>query len=160
MIGPAISQPIDGGRIVLINKDDRLVAHEQPVEILVLKPVRMLQRGLERHQVDDIDEPDAPIGRCRRVDIDPPWLGSFTGNNNSDVTPAAQPMVDYRRQAIGVRRHPHHLRLFVGDVIDESRGLGVKHRCGLGRARSVVRRRARLAPLVCSRLFPAIWHAD
>ena len=43
-------------RIAVIGEDHRLVAGEQAVEIAVAEAVRMLIAGLQRHQVDDVDD--------------------------------------------------------------------------------------------------------
>jgi len=58
VIGAAVRQAVDQPRVAVVRENHRLVLREEAVEVAVLKPVRMLALGLQRHQVDDIDHAD------------------------------------------------------------------------------------------------------
>jgi hypothetical protein len=63
VIGAIIRQAMDHIRIAVVSEDHRLVGWKYPVEVLVGKPVRMLLARLQRHEVDNVDHPDAEIGK-------------------------------------------------------------------------------------------------
>ena len=65
-VGPAVGQPMDQPRVPVVGEDDRLVGGEQAVVVPVGQPVRVLARGLQLHQIHDVDEPDLQLRRRAR----------------------------------------------------------------------------------------------
>jgi hypothetical protein len=63
VIGAVIRQAMDHIRVAMVREYYRLVGWKYPVEVLVGKPVRMLLARLQRHEVDNVDHPDAEIGK-------------------------------------------------------------------------------------------------
>ena len=61
-----VGQPVNEPRVAMEGEDDRLVGREQRVEIVIRETVRVLARGLQLHQIDDIDDADLQIGACLR----------------------------------------------------------------------------------------------
>jgi len=69
--------------------------------------------------------PDARPGGAvahRGVHVEPLPLGLLAGDDDVDEVAAAQAVVGHRQQAVGVGRQvdAHHVRLLVGDVVDEA----------------------------------------
>ena len=54
VVGPPVREPVNEPRIAVVREDDRPVRREDPVELAVAQPVRVLARGLELHQVDHV----------------------------------------------------------------------------------------------------------
>ena len=68
--GPPIGQAMDEPWIAVKGKDDRLVDGEERVEVTVGEAVRMLARRLQRHEIDDIDDPYFQFGRVLAQEFD------------------------------------------------------------------------------------------
>ena len=62
LVGPAIGQSVDEPGVSVETEDDVLVPGEEGIVVCVAQPMRMLARGLQLHQIDDIDYPDFQIG--------------------------------------------------------------------------------------------------
>ena len=65
-----VSQSVNEPRIAVEGEDDRLVGREQRVEVVIGEPVRMLARGLQLHQIDDVDDADLQLGRVLAQEVD------------------------------------------------------------------------------------------
>src|SRR6266436_2939295 len=65
-IGQAVNQP----GIAVVGKDDRLVDCKDRVELTVGKPVWMFGCGLNRHQVNYIDDSDLDIRKMLAQQVD------------------------------------------------------------------------------------------
>src|SRR5437660_713401 len=63
MIVPAISEAVNQPGIAVIGKDDRLIHREHGVEIKIRETVRMLGRGLNGHQIDNIYHANPDVGK-------------------------------------------------------------------------------------------------
>src|SRR5579863_1324810 len=61
MIRPAIRQAMDQPGITVVGKNDRFILGEEDIKLFVAQSVRMLASRLERHQIDDINNPDLQI---------------------------------------------------------------------------------------------------
>src|SRR2546428_8986947 len=59
----------------------------------------------------------------RRFHIEPLQRGLLSSNDDVDVVSAAEAMISYRKQGVGIRRkiHAHNISLFIHNVIDEAR---------------------------------------
>ena len=68
--GPPVGQAMDEPRIAVKGEDDRLVDGEKGVEVAVGKAMRMLARRLQRHQIDDIDDPYFEFRRVLTQEFD------------------------------------------------------------------------------------------
>ena len=62
MVGAPIRQAVYQPRITVVGKDDWLVDCKDRVKLRVGQPVWMFGRGLNRHQVNHIDDADFDIG--------------------------------------------------------------------------------------------------
>src|ERR1700688_5242288 len=62
MIGAVIGEAVNQIRIAVIGKDQRPVTGKHAVEFIIADAVRMLILGLQRHQVDDVDDANSQIG--------------------------------------------------------------------------------------------------
>ena len=56
-VGPAIGQPMHERGISVEAEDDMLIFGEKRIVIGFVQAVRVLARGLQPHQIDDIDHP-------------------------------------------------------------------------------------------------------
>ena len=70
MLCSPVGQPVNQPRIAVEGEDDRLVGGEQRVEIVIRKPVRMLARRLQLHQVDDVDDANLQVRGVLAEQID------------------------------------------------------------------------------------------
>src|SRR5690348_10391120 len=70
VVRAAIREPVDEPRIAVEGEHDRLVGGEERVELAVGEPVRMLDVGLEAHQVDDIDDAHLQVGKLAAEQVD------------------------------------------------------------------------------------------
>src|SRR5271165_1120668 len=55
-VGPAISQPMNQRRMAVEAEYDRPIPGEERVVVGFAQAMRMLRRGLESHQIDDVDD--------------------------------------------------------------------------------------------------------
>src|SRR5215472_10875962 len=70
MAGSPVSQPVNEPRVSMEGEDDRPVRCEQRIKFLVRKAVWMLARGLEFHQIYDVDDADLQVRSISANDID------------------------------------------------------------------------------------------
>lgn len=70
MVRTPIGQAVDQPGIPVVGEDDRAICGEQRVELGVRQPVRVLARGLEAHQVDDVDDADLDVGQVLPQQVD------------------------------------------------------------------------------------------
>src|ERR1700734_3054048 len=68
--GAPIGQAMDQPRIAVKGEDDWLVDSEQGVEVAVRQAVRMLTWGLQRHHINDVDDPYFQFGRMLAQELD------------------------------------------------------------------------------------------
>src|SRR5271169_1001169 len=68
--GPPIGEAMDQPRIAVKGEDDWFVDSEQGVEVAVLQAVRMLAWGLQRHHINDVDDPYFQFGRMLAQELD------------------------------------------------------------------------------------------
>jgi hypothetical protein len=61
-----VGQPVNEPWIAVESEDDRLVRGEQRIKILI---VRMLARGLQLHQIHDIDDANVQLRRIPAKDV-------------------------------------------------------------------------------------------
>ena len=62
VVGAPVGQPVDQPGIAVVGEDDRLLAGEESVEILVRQAVGVLFARLQRHQVDHVDHANLQVG--------------------------------------------------------------------------------------------------
>src|SRR5260370_36870987 len=70
MICASISKAVNQPRITVIGKDDWLVDCEYGVELTIGKTVGMFGCGLNRHQVNHIDDPDLDVRKMLTQQVD------------------------------------------------------------------------------------------
>src|SRR5690606_13137780 len=59
MVRALIGQAMNEVWVAVIGEDDRPVSGEEGIELVVREAMRMDLMGLQRHQVDYVDDPDA-----------------------------------------------------------------------------------------------------
>src|SRR5712692_8328974 len=88
MIVAAISEAVNQPGIAVIGKDDRLIHREHGVEIKIRETVRMLGRGLNGHQIDNIHHANPDVGKMLPQEIDRCQCferGDITGARHHDI---------------------------------------------------------------------------
>ena len=65
-----VGQSVNQRWIAMEGKDDWLVGREQRIEIVIRHTVRVFTRGLQLHQIDDIDDANLEIGRVSSKQVD------------------------------------------------------------------------------------------
>jgi len=61
MVGAAIGEAMDEPGIAMESEHNGLVLGEERVEVVIAQAVRMFARGLEFHQVHDVDDADLQL---------------------------------------------------------------------------------------------------
>src|SRR5689334_7372789 len=70
MAGPAVGQAMDEPWVAVESKNDRLVGREERIELAIRKPVRMVARRLQRHQINHIDDSHLKLRNMSSQKID------------------------------------------------------------------------------------------
>src|SRR4029450_12247635 len=68
--GAPVGQSVNQPRVAMEGKDDRLVGGEQRVEIVIREAMRVLARGLQRHEIDYVDDAYLQIGSVPSKEVD------------------------------------------------------------------------------------------
>ena len=63
VVGPPVGEAMDQGRIPVEGEDDGPVPGEEPVELRIAQPVRVLGLWLQLHEVDDVHDADWQRGQ-------------------------------------------------------------------------------------------------
>ncbi len=65
VVGAPVGETVDQLRVAVVGEDHRAPGGEQRVELLLGESVRVLDVGLQAHQVDDVDDPHLQLRAAR-----------------------------------------------------------------------------------------------
>src|SRR5581483_3541291 len=70
VVGAPVGESVDQPGVAVVGEDDRPVGGQEGVELGVAQAVGMFAPGLEGHEVDHVDDPDAQLRAVAPQQVD------------------------------------------------------------------------------------------